>query len=298
MTIEFNCPKCGALVAFDSKHAGRHARCLTCGQKFVIPSESFKKPEKIAPEPERPAEPVPGFYRAVFVDNFKLFVDPKNATTLVFVVAVVCFRFFLARGACCLNHVASFLVWGWLFGFYLNVIYQTAFDEDVLPEIYIGTLGTSVWYAAYPLLIFGLTLAFVELPFFIALWLVQDWGVTMSNFFSSVGPVYLLLQFCFLLGLFLFPSAILTTAVGKDIALLRPDYLLAPVVHAFAPYVTCVVLLAAACFLQTQAGQYTGAHPIATALHLTVNLLVQVVAIFAMRAIGLLYRHYACCFKW
>ena len=297
MTIEFNCPKCGALIAFDSRHAGRRARCLTCGQKFIIPSESFKKPEKITPELEPRADPTPGFYRAVFVDNFKLFVDPRNATTLVFVAAVVCFRFFLAQ-ACCLNYVTDFVIWGWLFGFYLNVIYQTAFDEDVLPEIYIGTSATFAWYAIYPLLIFGFTLALVELPFFITLWLVQDSGITLANFGSSIGPVYLLLQIFFVLGLFLFPAAILTTSVGKDIALLRPDYLLAPVLGAFAPYVTCVVLLAAAVFLQTQTTQYTAAGPVATALHLALNLLVQVVAILAMRAIGLLYRHYACRFNW
>lgn len=297
MTIEFNCPKCGALIAFDRKHAGRRARCLTCGQKLIIPAESFKKPEKVAPEPEQPPEPLPGFYRAVFASNFKLFVDPANATTLVFVAAVVCFRFFLAQ-ACCLNYVADLLIWGWLFGFYLNVIYQTAFDEDTLPEIYIGTSATFLWYAIYPLLIFGLTLAVVELPFFIALWLFQDSGITLTNFGSGIGPAYLLLQLLFLLGLFLFPSAILTSAVGRDIAMLRPDYLLIPIAHAFAPYVTCVGLLAAACFLQTQATQYTGTGPVTTVLHLALNLLVQVVAIFAMRAIGLLYRHYACYFKW
>ncbi|MDY0356260.1 MAG: hypothetical protein RBR19_10310 [Sedimentisphaerales bacterium] len=297
MTIEFNCPKCGALIAFDSKHAGRRARCLTCGQKFLIPAQSFKKPEKVAAEPEQPPEPVPGFYRAVFVDNVKLFVDPRNATTLVFLAAVVCFRFVLSKDWC-LRYPANAFVWGWLFGFYLNVIYQTAFDEDTLPEIYLGTSITFLWYIIAPLLTFGLTLAFVELPFFIALWLFQDSGITLTNFGSGIGPSYLLLQFFFVLGLFAFPAAILTTAVGKDIALLRPDYLLIPVAHAFAPYVTCVVLLAAACFLQTQTAQYTGAGPIATALHLALNLLVQVVAIFAMRAIGLLYRHYACYFKW
>jgi len=28
MTIEFNCPNCGALMAFDRRHRGRRARCL------------------------------------------------------------------------------------------------------------------------------------------------------------------------------------------------------------------------------------------------------------------------------
>jgi hypothetical protein len=105
-------------------------------------------------------------------------------------------------------------------------------------------------------------------------------------------------QFLFILGLFLFPAAILTTSVGKDFALLRPDYLLAPVVRAFFPYAAIVLMLAAACFLQIHASQYTGTGPTVTMLHLALNLLVQVIAIFAMRAIGLFYRHYGCYFKW
>ncbi len=298
MTIEFNCPKCGALIAFDSKHAGRRARCLTCGQKFVIPTESFKKPEKIASEPEKPEEPIPGFYRAVFVDNFKLFVDPGNVTTLVFVVAVVCFRFVLAE-TCCLQYLASFLIWGWLFGFYLNVIYQTAEDDDCLPEIYLGTSITFLWYVIQPFLTFGLILVMVELPFLLTLWLVQDSGITLTNFGSTISPIHLVLQFFFVLGLFLFPAAVLSIAVGKDIELLLPNYLLGPIRGAFMPYVTCVVLLAAACFLQSQADQYTGTGlTLTAALHLGLNLFVQVVAIFAMRAVGLLYRHYSCHFRW
>jgi hypothetical protein len=107
-----------------------------------------------------------------------------------------------------------------------------------------------------------------------------------------------LVQLPFILGLFLFPAAILTTSVGKDYALLRPDYLLAPVAHALSSYVVIVLLLVATCFLQMHTTQYTGAKPVTTTLHLAMNLLVQVIAIFAMRAIGLFYRHYGCYFRW
>lgn len=72
MTIEFNCPKCGALVAFDSKHAGKRAKCLACGQRFLIPSQSFQKPEKAEPEAEPKEDPIPGFYRAVFIDSWRI----------------------------------------------------------------------------------------------------------------------------------------------------------------------------------------------------------------------------------
>ena len=149
-----------------------------------------------------------------------------------------------------------------------------------------------------PLLTFCYTLALVELPFFITLSLAQDSGITLTNFGSAISPLHLLLQFFFILGLFVFPAAILTTSVGKDLAMLRPDCLLAPILRAFGPYVYLVLLLAAACFIQFHAKQYEGAQVLITMLHLALNLLVQVFAIFAMRAIGLFYRHYGCYFRW
>ena len=113
MTVEFNCPKCGALIAFDSKHSGKQAKCLTCGQKFIIPDASFQKPEKVAPEPEPKGDPVLDFYRAVFLDSWKLFVNPQNVTPLAFVVAVVCFKFFLV-GSCCQSASCGASITGYL----------------------------------------------------------------------------------------------------------------------------------------------------------------------------------------
>ncbi len=99
-------------------------------------------------------------------------------------------------------------------------------------------------------------------------------------------------------GLFLFPAAILTVAVGQDLLLLRPDYLLAPLRRAFLPYLTVVLLLVATSLLLMHTAQYTGAPPAVTAMHLAGNLLVQVLAILSMHSVGLLYRHYGCYFKW
>ncbi len=298
MTIEFNCPKCGALIAFDSKHAGKQAKCLACGQKFLIPAESFQKPKKVAPEPKPKEDPIPGFYHAVLVDSFKVFVHPQNVTTLVFVIAVVCFRFVLAN-ACCLNYVANFVIWGWLFGFYLNLISRAAIDDDLLPEIEIGTSITFVLYILGPFFIFLYTLFLVELPFIIGMSFAQDSGITFTNLFFGSTGLHRLLQALLLGGLFLFPAAILTTAVGGTFALLRPDYLLAPLPKALFPYLTTVALLTAVCLLEMQTTQYDPTvEPTVTIARLAMNLFVQVVAIFAMRAIGLFYRHYGCYFKW
>jgi hypothetical protein len=297
MTIQFNCPNCGALIAFDDKYCGKRARCFTCGQRLIIPAASFETPEKIEPEKER-TEPLPGFYRAVFRDSWRLFIDPDNATSLVFVVAAVCFKFFLGTGICCMNYLSFVLVWAWLLGFYLNIIYETAYDIDKLPEIYLGTSITFLWHIIRPFCIFFFTMAAVELPFVVALSALQGRGITYENMWQLEFGPRLVLQALFLFGLFLFPAAVLTVAVGQDITLLRPDYVLAAVFRAPAPYFVTVALLAAAAILEMQTNQYAGQNVPAAAGNLMLNLAVQVIAILAMRSIGLFYRHYSCHFAW
>lgn len=297
MTIRFNCPSCDSLIAFHDKHCGKRARCLNCGQLLIIPSRDDETPQKIEPKVEK-GEPLAGFYRAVFVDSWKLFIDPENAASLVFVVAVVCFQFFLAKAFCCLGYISFVIVWGWLLGFYLNIIYETAFEIDELPEIYLGTSITFLWYVIKPFLTFFFTMVVVQFPFIIALMLLQDKGITYENIWAEHTGYYLLLQGLFVFGLFLFPMAILTMGVGKDITLLRPDYFLIPVFKALIPYLIVVLLLAAFAILEMHTTQYSGAGLATTAKDLALNLAVQVVAIIAMRSIGLFYRHYSCHLSW
>ncbi len=293
MTIQFFCPNCNEIIGFPDKHAGKRARCTTCGQFFIIPSENYKKTKKVE-LPKEKGEPIPGFYHAVFVDNWKLFFDSENATSLVFVIAVVCFKFFTARSPCC-AFVTHYAIWGWLFGFYLNIIYETAFEIDKLPEIYLGTSITFLWYIIKPLFLFSVTMAVVQLPFIIVFVLRKDEGLTIENIRQAE---FGLLHVLFILGLFLFPIAILTTAIGKDITMFRPDYLLRPIFRAFVPYVVTVLLLIAAALLETQTTQYTGASLLTTAGHLAMNFTVQLIAIIAMRSIGLFHRHYSCHLAW
>lgn len=305
MTIRFNCPNCGSLVAFHDKHCGKRARCLKCGQLFIIPSRDDETPQKVEPKIEK-GEPLAGFYRAVFIDSWKLFIDPENATTLVFVIAVVCFKFFLAKAFCFLDFLSFIIVWGWLLGFYLNIIYETAFEIDKLPIIYLGTGVTFVWYIIKPFLIFFFTMVVVQFPFIIALKLLADYGITPANMWAGHTGYYLLLQVLFIFGLFLFPMAILTMAVGRDITLLRPDYFLASIFKAFIPYLIVVILLVAFAILEMHTTQFVMSiiKPISSAdiaiaaKDLALNLFVQVVAIIAMRSIGLFYRHYSCHLLW
>ena len=293
MTIQFFCPNCNEIIGFPDKYSGKRARCTTCGQLFIIPSENYKKPKKVE-LPKEKGEPLPGFYHAVFVDNWKLFFDSENATSLVFVIAVVCFKFFTA-GSCCCAYVTHYVVWGWLLGFYLNIIYETAFEIDKLPEIYLGTSITFMWYIVKPFFLFSVTMAVVQLPCIIWFIMLKEQGLSFEDILQSE---FGLLHVLFILGLFLFPIAILTTAIGKDITMFRPDYLLRPIFRAFVPYVVTVLLLIAAALLETQTTQYTGAGLLTTAGHLAMNFAVQLIAIIAMRSIGLFYRHYNCHLAW
>jgi len=293
MTIQFFCPNCNEIIGFPDKHAGKRARCTNCGQLFIIPSENYKKPKKVE-LPKEKGEPIPGFYHAVFVDNWKLFFDSENVTSLVFVIAVVCFKFFSARSCCC-GFVTHYIVWGWLLGFYLNIIYETAFDINKLPEIYLGTSITFLWYIIKPLFLFSVTMAVVQLPFIIRFIMLKEQGLSFEDLRQAE---FGLLHILFILGLFLFPIAILTTAIGKDFTMFRPDYLLRPIFRAFVPYVVTVLLLIAAALLETQTTQYTGASLLTTARHLAMNFTVQLIAIIAMRSIGLFHRHYSCHLAW
>ena len=296
MTIQFHCPKCGSLIAFTDKHAGQTAKCMTCGQKQVIPEKSGQTPQKIEPKVE-PEFPLPGFYHAVFIDSWKIFFDKDNLTALVFVIAVVCFRFF-SENACCMAFIMYFAAWGYLFGFYLQIINETAAGNDKLPEVEVGTSITFLWYMVKPILTFAFAVFIVQLPFIAALAFFKDKGVTWENIWETRTILNMVLRSLFAAGLFLFPMAILVAAVLEDLPeLFRFDRLFVPVIRAFIPYLVVVGLLAAVCFIETNTRQYASLSILNTAGNLAANLAVQVVAIIAMRSIGLFYRHYACYFS-
>jgi hypothetical protein len=298
MTIQFNCPSCNELIAFADKHSGKQARCSTCGQRFTIPSKSSETPKKSEP-PEEEGEPVSGFYRAVFVGGWKLFVMPKNATGLVFVTAAVCFKFFTGHtdysftmGAFRLQAptglVITLAAWGCLFWYYMEIICSTALDVEELPDVDMGGLFGFIWNVIASLFVFTMALAVVLLPCIIYLGIAKKTDVVCHALA--------------LFGLFAFPMAILTFSVGRDIGMIvRPDYILKPVSKALWPYLVVVGLFVLAWELQLRTVGYArllDADNLVVGLHLLANLAVLAIAIIAMRSFGLYYRHYTCPFPW
>jgi len=302
MTIQFNCPNCNAVIAFADKHCGKRAICTTCGQRLIIPSGDREKSRKIR-APREEAKPLGGFYRAVFVDSFKLFTNSENTTGLAFIATVVCLKFFTAR----LNYtltipgraftfdfplpfgwIIRISAWGFLFWYYMEIIYSTAYDTEKLPDVVVGGFYGLIWRIVKSVYIFLIMLFVVELPFFVT-------ALILSIIEVKLPVLLYVLMFS---GLFLFPVAILTAAVGKDLAMLRPDYLLIPIFGAFRPYFITAVLLGATAVLQFFAGQYSGQSAMVAAGLLLLNLVVQVFALIAMRSIGLFFRHYSCLLPW
>jgi len=298
MTIRFNCPNCDELIAFADKYSGKRARCTSCGQRFIIPSEDKAAPKKIEPPAEK-AEPEPGFYRAVFIDSWKLFARPQNATGLVFVIAAVCFKFFTGhtdysftmgyfRVQAPVGLVVTLSAWGCLFWYYMEIICATAIDNDELPDVYMGGLFGFIWNVIKSLTIFAFGFVAVLLPCAIFISISRSTGVV-----SHVLGI---------IGLFAFPVTILTFSVCGDISLVfQPNYIFKPVARAFWPY-----LLAAGLFILTWElelrtvgyGRLIGSDNLIIGLNLLANLAVQMLAIIAMRSIGLFYRHYSCYFPW
>ncbi|MHC4559907.1 MAG: hypothetical protein ACYTFW_17390 [Planctomycetota bacterium] len=302
MTIQFNCPNCDALIAFDDKYCGKRARCTTCGQPFIIPSKDKEAPKKIK-LPKEKGEPLPGFYRAVLIDSWKLFTNPKNATGLVFILTVVVFKFFTAGWNFSLFIQGNWLsfdfyiplgwvlraaAWGCLFWFYTEMIYSTGFDREEMPVVTLGGFYGLIWKIVKSIYTIFIILLVVGMPYIIAFLILKKMQIQ--------SPVFLYISM--LGGLFLLPMAILTVAVGKELTMLRYDYLLIPIFRAFTPYLVTVVLLGVAVIVQIQTKQYAHQDQMKATGYLLLNFALQAVFVIAMRSVGLFYRHYSCHLSW
>ncbi len=302
MTIQFNCPDCNAVIAFADKHCGKRARCTTCGQLLIIPSEDNEPPKKFEP-PKEKGEPLPGFYGAVFVDSWRLSTWAQNGMGLVFILTVVVLKFFTAgwnfsffiQGNWLsfdfyipLGWVLRAAAWGCLFWFYTEMIYSTGFDQEEMPVVTLGGFYGFIWKIVKSVYTIFIILLVVGMPYIIAFLILKKMQIE--------SPVFLYKPM--LGGLFLLPIAILTVAVGKELTMLRYDYLLIPIFRAFTPYLVTVVLLGVAVIVQTQTKQYAHQDHMEATGYLLLNFALQAIFLIAMRSVGLFYRHYSCHLPW
>jgi hypothetical protein len=306
MSIEFNCPKCKALIAFAEKHAGKRARCVKCDHRFVIPEASFQKPVHTSQPKEAPelTIPLPGFYRAALIQSWGLLFRPNALVGLTWICAAVCFKFYVAhidysfvlmdRLSIILPFglIVRLLCWGMLLWYYLESIMLGALDVDALPDVDIDGYGDFAKKAIGSVFAFFTALLFSMLP--TILYLV----------FAGKGYSPGIANGLVNLGLFFLPMGILAVGINRDTQVLcRIDILFAPVTKAFFPYLTCAAMVMLVWFLQMKmhnAGDpaLAEASGAIKSLYLFFHLAIQILALVTMRSLGLYYKHYRCYFKW
>jgi hypothetical protein len=174
----------------------------------------------------------------------------------------------------------------------MEIIQATAYDVGDLPDVYMGGLFGFIWEVVRSLFLFAAALATVELPYIAFLVISKSAGIDWPIVRHTLA----------LAGLFAFPMAILTIAVGQDVTMVtKPSYIFKPVVHAFWPYILVVALFVLTWELQLTTvgyGDLTGRPTSVIALHLLANIGVQALALIAMRSTGLFHRHFTCHFPW
>lgn len=306
-TITFNCPKCKYLCAFKDVYAGRRARCLRCSQVFIIPAADDEKVQEIK-QPRDYDEPLEGFYKAVFKYSLPAIFNKRSLATLLFILIVTVLKFFVAHldfsftivgssGAAFVFHLPAGLivtgfVWGGIFWCYAEIIYATAFDVELLPEITFGGWSGYMFSVLKSFYSFAIALLVVFLPAIAARGVLGIIGIQSR---WAVFPFAVL-------GAFLFPMAVLTVSIGRDLTmLLRPDYFFVPIKKAFRHYLFIAglfILIFQLQYASLNYGDLIGRPNSEVLLHLLAVLAIQILAIFTMRATGLFYRHFACFFKW
>jgi hypothetical protein len=168
----------------------------------------------------------------------------------------------------------------------MEIINMTAIDVEELPDVYMGDFFGFIWNILKSLVTFTIALVSVLLPCIIYIAFTRDQGVVAH----ILG----------LIGLFVFPMAILTISIsGEMTKVFRMDYLLKPITKAFWPYLVVAALFAGVWELQLRTigyGELIGRGTFVVGFYLLTNLAVQALALIAIRSIGLFYRHFSCHF--
>lgn len=304
MTITFYCPKCGGICAFRDQHVGKRARCTRCNERFIIPAASEE-----AKKVEGPSnEPVPGFYREVFGRSWKIFTNPASITPLVFVLAMVCFKFFMGhvdysfdvsiggraiKAQLPIGQVIFATAWGCLFWVYMETIGWATYGLKQLPEI---NMGAGLDFIANVI---------KSIYFFLIAWLLAILPFAIIAAILKTTPLAWswLLHIIMLGGVFLFPMIILIISTSEKIWLVfRLDYLVRPIMKAPRPYTAMVGLLLVGAQLQWYNIGCYGAIKDPTLLFVSFRLAVDIAStvlmIIAMHSIGVFYKHYTCYLPW
>ncbi len=331
VTISFKCPHCNALVGFDQLHAGKRAKCLSCQQRFIIPSKAGEKAIKIAAEKEKPGKPIPGFYKAALIDTWTNIWSSATLSLLIWIVIGVSGRFgawmigssvarnltlsgggdwVMGFGAafkaaieygivvCCL--VTAAMLWGRMWDWYISISSITAVETDqFINPMEMGTL--MFWYHSLKPFIFTCLIVIAAgLPFLLGL-VVFDWVGIEYNLLSFEYSPQIVLQVLLLISVLLFPSVFISLAINRDVDTLNPANIFPPIFKRFIPYIFIAAGLAAVLYLDfklTFVDLYNNNSVETIRNNFLAVMGLQFCMVILMRWLGLFYRHYSCFFKY
>lgn len=307
--LSFNCPKCKRFCAVVEEYAGRRVRCTHCSCRFIVPAKQGEK-AKIYVDPPEP--PLPGFYRAIFVDGWKGLFVKDSMVGLVFCLAMTGFQFYFGdldysfsvtgasgggfRLLLIVGWITQFFTLGGQCWYYFQIIGATAIVPDSLPELdigfgfeYLGSLIKSIY-----LFVVAAFLSLIP-SMIIAIWL-QSLGIA-----ALWIHVVLMLTSGLLFGLIL---AIFGMDTPSWVVVFRPDLVIRTIIKTFRPYLVTTVIVDIA-FVGWFFSLFTFATtkemtPLKTVLYLGGRVAAVLGMLYAMRVIGLYCRHHkrSCPWLW
>ena len=299
MTITCTCPKCDRFCGFKDAHAGRQARCLACNSHFIVPDQDGQTARLVKAEPE---VALPGFYRAVLMDNFKVFIQKESLFGIILCIALTCIHFLAGnedysitlggfRPPLIIGWFVTFFCAGYLLWYFMETINTTTVDNDFLPEISIGSGFTFIGEAIKSIYLFIAAFAIAAIP-----------GAALGALLGKLGVSYSWLNMIIImLSLSMLPMILCMLGAGVALwKVFRYDLIIRVIVKTFGPYllsatITFIALLAVYFtigFFATNPDIHRPGIP----LMLTLRLAAVFTMLFAMRTIGLYARHYYHCF--
>lgn len=164
--LNVRCPNCGAQYHIPPEKRGKHAKCVKCGERFLIeappeppldleletlatgdafdslhaattslppaPPPSDEPPRAGDDDAPPPIGPAIAAYLGDVLTTIPIMLKPRNLATLLVIWAIYMLEF-LSLFSCCMSVVITIVVTGYYFAFMLNVVIDGAAREEDLP---------------------------------------------------------------------------------------------------------------------------------------------------------------------
>ena len=219
----------------------------------------------------------------------------------IFIILIVLSLFLVFPVFGALVFVGKILVTGYFYAYMFAIIVETAAGQDELPDM---PGVTSIWEDVLrPFFLVIASGLYAFLPAIIVLIiyivrLVKSGGDTpdQRDIMEAIMAVPILLVL-FIGGLFVWPMIMLGLALSESLSVVRPDLVIRSIIGTIGPYIVCCVciLLSWVAWVWAEGSFVKNADGSLGTL-LIAGLLSQIgglcIWIYAMRAMGLLYRHY------